>query len=102
MFPNTRILSPALEEFARTELGETPQSLDQGLKEINLFLNENPHIKARRDDQFLIMFLRGCKYDLKEVKQKIEAYYNVRSQLADFFKDRDVMNEKFANIVRLG
>lgn len=97
-----RPLSPALKEVAETELGETAQSMQDGLQEIKNFLKENPYILARNDEQFFTMFLRGCKYDLTEVKKKIEAYYNVRAQLPDFFKDRDVLNEKFANIVRLG
>lgn len=99
---NIRPLSPGLEEVAKTELGETPETLENGLKEIEAFLNENTHIIARRDNQFFVTFLRGCKYDLKQVKEKIEAYYSMRNQLPDFFKDRDVLNEKFANIIRLG
>lgn len=97
-----RPLIPELEAIARQELNETPEALENGLRLVNEYLDASPHIKARRDDQFLVTFLRGCKYDIEQVKQKLETYYKVRSQIPDFFKERDVADEKYKRILRLG
>lgn len=97
-----RPLGPELEAIARNELNETPQAIEDGLKAIKEFLDERPYIHARRDEQFLIIFLRGCKYDLDEVKEKIEVYYKTRTQIPDFFNDRDVTDPKYKEIIKIG
>lgn len=97
-----RPLAPELEVIARDELNETQQGIDAGIKELNDFLDARPYINARRDDQFLVMFLRGCQYDLLSAKEKIEMYYKVRTQIPDFFKDRDISDKRYKDILKLG
>lgn len=41
------------------------------------------------DDQFLVSFLRGCKYSYEKSKEKLDMYFTVRSAIPEFFSDRD-------------
>lgn len=43
------------------------------------------------DDQWILAFLRGCKFSLERTKEKIDAYYTIKSALPEFFKNRDPM-----------
>lgn len=97
-----RSLTPELEKVARDELGETPEVLEKSLNEIKAFLDEHPYIKARRDDQFLAIFLRSCRYDLEKVKQRIEAYYMATEKLPEYFKNVDTTDKKYKEILKLG
>ncbi|XP_013105370.2 alpha-tocopherol transfer protein [Stomoxys calcitrans] len=37
------------------------------------------------DNQFLIAFLRGCKYSLEKAKKKLDGFYTMRSNFPDLF-----------------
>uniref|UniRef100_A0A1A9ZAN2 CRAL_TRIO_N domain-containing protein n=1 Tax=Glossina pallidipes TaxID=7398 RepID=A0A1A9ZAN2_GLOPL len=41
----------------------------------------NPDLCASIDDQYLIAFLRGCKYSLEKVKKKIDSYCTYKTRL---------------------
>jgi hypothetical protein len=57
--PNIRPLNDALAKMAALELGETPEKIESGLASMKDWLIHTPHINARTDDQFLVVFLRG-------------------------------------------
>jgi hypothetical protein len=76
-----RPLSGPLAKKAALELNERPEFIARDLATIKQWLTKSPHITARMDDQFLIGFLRGCKYRLERVKEKLEMFYTVRSAL---------------------
>lgn len=97
-----RQLSPELEEIAKNELNETPDGIESGIRELNKFLDERPYITARRDNQFLVMFLRGCLYDVDKAKEKIELYYKTRTQIPDFFSERDISDRLYKDVIRIG
>lgn len=59
-------------------------------------------ISILSDDQFLIAFLRGCKYSLERAKEKIDTYYTVRSAIPEFFQARDPNDAKLQEIISLG
>lgn len=48
-------------ETARTELRETPEIREQGIKELRDLLHASD-LHFRDDDEFLTVFLRPCKY----------------------------------------
>lgn len=60
-------------EFAREYLGETKESREHSLEELNKWLDENPQINANRDVVSLLHFLRGSKFRMEKAKQRIEA-----------------------------
>lgn len=99
---NIRPLPSALAEIAKNELNEDPDRIEGDLKSLRDWLQKSPHIKARSDDQFLIAFLRGCKYSLQRVKEKLDLYYSIRRAIPEIFIDRHPRLEKVRELMKLG
>ncbi|XP_046386007.1 alpha-tocopherol transfer protein-like [Ischnura elegans] len=100
--PDIRPLSEELQEIAKTQLNEDPKRIEDDLKHIKEWLSKQPHITARTDDQFLIAFLRGCKYSLERTKEKLDYFYTFRSTLGTYFNDRNVFAPIAQKILDLG
>ncbi|XP_055622721.1 uncharacterized protein LOC129766230 [Toxorhynchites rutilus septentrionalis] len=99
---NIRPVSDALRKKAHEELNEKPERIQEDLNALRQWIAKSPHIRARIDDQFLITFLRGCKYSLERTKEKIDLYYTVRTLSPELIRARDPENPKTRNIIRLG
>ncbi|KDR16730.1 Alpha-tocopherol transfer protein-like, partial [Zootermopsis nevadensis] len=54
------------------------------------------------DSQWLITFLRGCKFSLERTKSKIEMFYTLRTALPEFYANRDPMLPEIQYILKLG
>lgn len=52
------------------------------------------------DDQFLIAFLRKCKYNQERAREKIDAFYTIRGSTPAIFKPRD-LTPKLQEILKL-
>lgn len=59
-------------EYAQKYLGETKDSREQCLMEIQKWLDDNPKINANRDSTSLLHFLRGAKFKMDKAKKRIE------------------------------
>ena len=99
---NIRPLSPALAALAAKELNETSDRLAIDLKALKEWIRQSVHLTVRMDDQFLVTFLRGCKYSLEKAKQKLDLYYTVRSCMPEVMMNRDPFDERLQVIIRLG
>lgn len=99
---NVRPLSPALAALAEKELNETPERLVTDLKSLKEWIKQSPHLRVRTDDQFLVTFLRGCKFSLEKAKQKFDLYYTVRSYMPEVMLNRDPLDDHLQSIIRLG
>lgn len=51
------------------------------------------------DDGRLRTFLRGCKFSLEKVKQKLDMYYTMRNAVPEFFSNRNIDNRELAEIM---
>ncbi|XP_037032032.1 alpha-tocopherol transfer protein-like [Bradysia coprophila] len=100
--PKIRLLSPELQLIARTELFEDPNQIQEYLDILKQWLVKSVHIKARTDDQFLIAFLRGCKYSLERAKQKIDMFYTYRTHLTEIVGNRDPLDTKINEVIKNG
>ncbi|XP_049708171.2 alpha-tocopherol transfer protein-like [Helicoverpa armigera] len=96
-----RALTPVLAEKARAELNEDPARLEADLQHIKDWLAKQPHINARTDDQWLVAFLRGCKFSLERTKEKLDLYYSVRTTAPELFQMRHT-DPLFDEILGLG
>lgn len=99
---NIRTLSPELLKIATDELNEDPKSMHEDVESLKEWINETPHLNARTNDQFLVNFLRGAKYNVDKAKSKIETFYTVRTQSPELMNDRDPHDEKIKEIIKIG
>lgn len=99
---NIRPLNTELQLIAREELNENPDQIQENLDILKKWLEKSSHLTARADDQFLIAFLRGCKYSLERTKQKIDMYYTYRTHLTEIVGNRDPLHDKINEVMKLG
>ncbi|XP_055372812.1 uncharacterized protein LOC129606495 [Condylostylus longicornis] len=97
---NIRSLPPALAKKAAEELGEVPSRIQEDLQALKDWIEKQPHLKARTSDQFLIAFLRGCKYSLERTKEKLDKFYSLRAGIQDIFRNRVTDDPKCLEILR--
>lgn len=123
-----RPLSPELQEIAISQLNEDPKRIEADIAAIKEWLKKQPHLKCRQgklnnlyvainknfkkltsvfiiislDDQYLLTYLRGCKFSLERVKEKIDNYLTFKTLLPEFFQDRDLLKPELKEILDLG
>jgi hypothetical protein len=100
--PNVRKLTPGLAKIAAEECNETPERMAADLAAIKDWLIMSPHLNACTDDQFLVAFLRGCKYSMERVKEKLDIYYTMRTAIPELMDNRDPLSPKIMNLFKLG
>lgn len=99
---DVRPLSTELALLSEKDLNETPARLVNDLRALKEWIRQSPHLKVRLDDQFLVTFLRGCKFSLEKAKQKFELYHTVRTDMPEVMMNRDPLDERLQTIIRLG
>ncbi|XP_077525196.1 alpha-tocopherol transfer protein-like [Amblyomma americanum] len=67
--------SAHLQRIAHEELGETPEKRREALEEIRRLLEAEPDLNSRRDEEFLLRFLRVRKYDVESALRCVRNYY---------------------------
>lgn len=97
-----RPLNSNLQVIARDQLHEDPEKIQESLETFREWIKKSAHLRSRTDDQFLVTFLRGCKYSLERAKQKLDMFYTLRTHLPELLADRDPLNEKLHSIIKLG
>lgn len=97
-----RPLSPELQEIAISQLNEDPKRIEADILAIKEWLKKQPHLTCRQDDQYLLIYLRGCKFSLERVKEKIDNYLTFKTLLPEFFHDRDLSKPVLKEVLDLG
>lgn len=69
--------SPAVMAIAKKELRETEENVAMGLAKLKELLAANKELHFKTDDDFLLIFLRPCKYFA-------ESAYDLMKRIADF------------------
>ncbi|XP_013105368.2 alpha-tocopherol transfer protein-like [Stomoxys calcitrans] len=100
--PNIRPLPEALQKVACEELNEVSERIEQDLKDLRQWIEKQPHLRARTEDQFLISFLRGCKHSMEKAKSKIDNYYTLRTKYPDFYTIQNIDDPKMIELFDLG
>lgn len=98
---NLRPLNPELEEVARNDLNEVQSRIPEDLEAFRAWILKEPHLKARTDDQFLIAFLRFCKYNLEDAKKRIDYFYTYKTTSKDLLKSHCI-DDKILEIAKAG
>ncbi|XP_045539306.1 alpha-tocopherol transfer protein-like [Papilio machaon] len=97
-----RELSPELAHIAKTELNEDPKQTPEDIKHLREWIIKQTHLKARTDDQWLVAMLRGCKFSLERVKEKLDLYYTLRTTSPEVTLRLKPTQPTFINFLRLG
>ncbi|XP_054930318.1 alpha-tocopherol transfer protein-like isoform X1 [Dermacentor andersoni] len=76
-----------LEEVARLQLGETPETKADSLLWLRQALAGEPSLKIPSSDDILVMFLRARKYRIQEASQMVKNYFRTRRDVPEFFHE---------------
>ncbi|KAH8381862.1 hypothetical protein KR009_000659, partial [Drosophila setifemur] len=96
-----RPLSPTLAKLAEKEVNETPDRIQQDIIILRVWIRQQPHLRARTDVDFLIAFLRRCRYSLEETKRRIDRYFTHYNMFPEIMNNRCV-TQRLLDINRLG
>lgn len=99
---NIRALPPLLQNIAIEQLDEDPERIESDISVLKDWILKQPHLNARTDDQFLIAFLRGCKYSLVATKNKIEQFYTLKSLIPEMWINWNVDDPKLKKLIQMG
>ncbi|KAK9730672.1 CRAL/TRIO domain [Popillia japonica] len=102
MTDTIRPLSKELQEKAIAELNENPSSIREDIDHIKEWLRKQPHLNPRMDDQFILTYLRGCKFSLEKTKAKLDGLYTLKPMLPEFFSNRDPFDKNIQHLLKLG
>lgn len=87
-----------LKKVAETELGEVDNRLASDLQALKTWIEQEPHLNAPSADQFLVQFLRGCKFSLEKAKSKIDLFFTLKTKFSHLFNINDINDKKFRKV----
>ncbi|XP_017857333.1 PREDICTED: alpha-tocopherol transfer protein-like [Drosophila arizonae] len=96
-----RPLSPTLAKLAEQELNETPDRIQQDIIILRVWIRQQPHLRARTEDDFLIAFLRRCRYSLEETKRRLDRYFSYYNLFPEIMSNRYI-TQRLLDVNRLG
>ncbi|XP_030387039.1 alpha-tocopherol transfer protein-like [Scaptodrosophila lebanonensis] len=96
-----RPINSDLRQIAQVELNEIETRIESDIGALRVWLAKQPHLRSREDEQFLVAFLRGCKYSLEKAKSKIDHFYTIKTMMPELFA-KNVMDEKNIALCRSG
>lgn len=89
--------------YALENLNETEEKRDLALREIRRWLEEEKQdLHARLEDEYILPFLRGCKFNLEKTKAKLGNYYTMRRDRPEWFSNRNPLLPEIQELVRMG
>ncbi|GAB6027798.1 hypothetical protein CHUAL_002029 [Chamberlinius hualienensis] len=68
---------------------------------VKTWIETNSKFLGRTDDDFILMFLRSCNFDLELTKKTITSYYQARRSVPEWWKNRNLNDEKLQAIMKL-
>ncbi|XP_065200309.1 alpha-tocopherol transfer protein-like [Planococcus citri] len=81
-------IPPEVEEYAKTELGETEEIKTRTISELQDMIYEKADITPHRmDDEFLLRFLRARNYRVESAFRLFVNYHNFRENNPEYYKD---------------
>ncbi|CAL7944009.1 unnamed protein product [Xylocopa violacea] len=81
-------------EKAKNELRETPEVVEQALKDFRALLKGEPNLIVPDDDEFFIKFLRPCKWYPKSSFELMKRFYQYRTKYPRYCDNLVPSNEK--------
>ncbi|CAG2063587.1 unnamed protein product [Timema podura] len=88
--------------YAAQVLNEDENQRDEIIRRIKQWLETQPTLRARSDVMNVLRFLRGCKFNEEKTKNKLINYYTMRSQLPEWFGNRDPELPQLMELLDMG
>lgn len=96
-------LSQRYKEIALKALHENEAVRNQALQQLREWIAKDPHIIAvRTDPNFLLRFLRPCKFNVPATLSMIQRYLTCRDRYARWFKNLNVTDPKLSALFDAG
>jgi len=86
---------------AREELGETDELREECIQSIREWL-ETEKKSYPLDYISLLWFLRGCKFDVKRTKTRIDNFFSFRTQVKEWYSDCDPLKPELNSLLDIG
>ncbi|KAJ9574892.1 hypothetical protein L9F63_007955, partial [Diploptera punctata] len=81
-------LKPEVEEIARKELRETPETKKQAIVALKDLLKEEKNLKSPYDNEaWMMRFLRPCKFYPESAFELVKRYYNFKDKHHNLYDD---------------
>ncbi|KAF5298326.1 hypothetical protein FQA39_LY11810 [Lamprigera yunnana] len=97
-----RKISAELQANAIKEINEIPNRIEEDVRQIREWLAKEQHLKVPFDDDQILGFLRGCKYNLQKTMDKLDFYFTARTLAPEFFHIRDPFAPEIQEIINAG
>ncbi|KAL6262976.1 hypothetical protein P5V15_005765 [Pogonomyrmex californicus] len=90
------------ERYAAVHLNETNETKESAVVEIRRWIEESDNLRMRIDDFFILRFLRTCKFNIEKTKMRMQNYYKQRSDLPEWFMNKDPFQSELQELLNLG
>ena len=97
-----RTLHPDLAEVAQHECHEDAEKVTDEIDKFRDWIMTQTHLKVRTDSQFLVGFLRFCKYDMETAQKRLDYYYTYKSTTSQWLKKDGHIDDKILSICTTG
>ncbi|XP_033209460.1 retinol-binding protein pinta-like [Belonocnema kinseyi] len=97
-----KLLTAEQQEFAASYLNELEEIRDQKIEEIRQWILKSEDLCARTDDNFILYFLRGCKFKIDRTKWKLRNYHKQRATMTEWFLNRNPLLPHLVELTNLG
>jgi len=93
-----------LEEIARKRINEEPDKIETNIATIKEWISKQPHLEenGRKDNGFIHVYLRGCKYNLEDTKQRLDTWHSVRTRYPEMFENWNYKDPKIKELISAG
>ncbi|KAL6262978.1 hypothetical protein P5V15_005767 [Pogonomyrmex californicus] len=88
--------------YAKTHLNETNETRKNAVAEIKHWIQENNDLRKRIDDFNILQYLRICKFNIEETKIRIQNYYKLRSNIPEWYTNKDPFRPELQILLNLG
>lgn len=97
-----RELSAELKKKTENQLNEDPNRTPEDIKHIQDWIDKQAFLNARKDEQWILAFLRGCEFSLSMTKTRLDSYYTMKTVVPEFWQNRDPMSPEIQETLDSG
>lgn len=88
-------LSAELEKVSRENCNETADIREKSLISLQIWLKKTAHLKARSNDEWLLAFLRYCRFSLEDTKKRVDNFYSLKVAFPEVLMNRTLDDSLF-------